>query len=126
MPKQLCTILQIALLTIVSCSDADPSAREERPSASAAPCDSATAQVAWDTGVSQIFQTQCASCHPGSQTTNYSTFNGVKSNFDAVMQRINDNTMPPAPSGPLASESRTKLDAWKAAGLLEKGCQNSN
>lgn len=101
-------LLILMIFCVIQCSDADPSARESTTSASG---------TSWNGGISAIFSKHCASCHPGSLATDYSTYAGVKSNIDDEMQRIRSGNMPP--DGGMTDQEKQQLEDWVTAEMPE-------
>ncbi len=104
-------------LLMVSCSDADPSAREKTGNTGQLDL---SKSKSWNGGMDQLFLQKCGGCHPGVKPTNYKTYAGVKGNLSAggqsVQARINDNTMPP---GGLGDVLKATVNDWIAAGAPE-------
>jgi hypothetical protein len=104
----------LAVLWLVACSDADDSAREQP--ASDCPSVDLTAAKSWKGGIGTLFAQRCGACHPGTQPTDYKSFEGVKGNIDGEMDRVDDGTMPP---GGMPDAEKAAMRAWVKAGLPE-------
>lgn len=103
----------MTVLGLFGCSDADDSAREKP----AADCEiDLTTAKSWKGGIETLFLQRCGGCHPGTQPTDYKSFEGVKGNITTEMSRIDDGTMPP--SG-MPDAEKVAIRAWVAAGLPE-------
>jgi len=97
----------LALASVgMSCSDADPSARNKTDQVG-------EGNVTWDSKMKSEFSNKCAGCHDYCKT-----LDGVKSKLDGdngIKARILKNNMPP--SGGLDQASNTSVLAWINAGL---------
>lgn len=56
-----------------------------------------------------LLTSNCTSCHGGTTSPNLSTFSGVKTNRTAMLNRINNNTMPPSQSDAWKNTDKAKL-----------------
>ena len=114
----LCSIGLVTVgLLMVSCSDADPSAREKTGNTGQLDL---SKSKSWNGGMDQLFLQKCGGCHPGVKPTNYNTYAGVKGNLSTsktVQSTINDNSMPPG--GGLGEVLKATVNDWIAAGAPE-------
>ena len=99
MGNSLCSLTAVLVFSVISCSDSGPQPRIDTASQDAiathqASCLDLAAVPSWQNGVGAIFETQCASCHPGSQPTDYGSYSGVKNGIAVVLMRIDAGTMP--------------------------------
>ena len=128
-------LLFAALFSTASCSDSTPTKRTDNgnkvntgnsaktpcltlPSTSpSSPTSPAQAGISWDVEIKPIFVKNCASCHPGSQRTDYSTYDGVRKSIIVIMLNIESQKMPK--KGPLSAEDQKSINKWIVAGMPE-------
>ena len=127
---QILSLLTAAI--IVSCTDTGPAKRALPNGADGNPkttnCLALTA-TSWNSGISSLFQTNCGSCHPGSQTTNYTIYANVTANITKIVADIDSGSMPKGST--LAQGDKDAIHAWVTAGTPESdstsgttsGCQ---
>jgi len=122
MVSRLCSLTALLVFIVASCSDGGPTSRINTVSRDAlatnqATCLDLSSVPSWQNGIAAIFETQCASCHPGSQLTDYGSYNGVKNGISAVLMRIDAGTMPQG--SPLSQVDRDLIHAWVSGGMPE-------
>lgn len=114
MRRSIVTFLSLQTAFILSrCSDANPSARDNGISASNA---SACTPHSWQSDIGALFKNRCGSCHPGSQSSDYSSYASLKGNIGQAIVRIDKGDMPP---GGLSTSEKNSIHAWVASGLPE-------
>lgn len=111
-------------IAVWSCTDSGPSKRQLTGGSNSSKCltlsqtskskNYSLAGNSWQSNISSLFQNNCGSCHPGTQTTDYTVYANVTGNISNIVNRIKDGTMPP--SGALAQADQDAIQAWVTAG----------
>lgn len=71
-------------------------------------------KVTWNSDVKAIIDNRCLSCHK-----NFKDKGVVASDISAILQRVNNGSMPPPPRT-ITNDEIKKLEQWKTDGLIEK------
>jgi mono/diheme cytochrome c family protein len=132
-------MLATILFTIVSCTDSSGKKRGDdgnngnQGNVAKKPCltlesilpstlTEAT-EISWDVEIKPIFVKNCGTCHPGSQRTNYATYEGVKKGIIEIRRNIEANKMPK--QSPLSAADQKLINKWITAGMPEKVSSSS-
>ena len=115
--------VSLAMFGLTQCKDPDPSQRSLPASADAsasANCLSggtALTSSSWQSGIGTIFTSNCGSCHPGSQSSNYTLYANVKANIASIASSIQSGAMPKGKT--MTQADKDALSAWVLAGAPE-------
>ncbi len=76
-----------------------------------------TTPTSWQNGIGTIFTNNCGSCHPGVQTSNYTTYASVAANIVNIITKIQTGEMPK--TGSLAQADNDAIIQWATIGYPE-------